>query len=148
MKKALEAIGVLLVGLVVLPAVMAGSDEWSWREGRIDILDAYVVLLYGPADADPSRWTAVARVGPPRGREFPVQWLVSREAEETRGAVEAVVNDLDSYLRAGSESDPWSFVLGLCRTASNWEEGHVHWMCVSRVSQPARPRPAEAGGGR
>ena len=133
-----KKINVLLAGLAVLPVVMAASYEWSWREGRVDILDAYVVLMYRPPDADPLGWTVVARVGPPLSRVFPVQWLMSREAEENRDAVEAVVNDLDFYFKDFRQPDPWPDVLHHCDTLSNWY-GHVHWMCVSRIDQPAHP---------
>jgi len=128
---------VLFAGFVLLPVVVAaGSFEWSWREGRVDVRDEYAELLYGSPDANPGSWTAVARVGPARGRVFPVQWLVDREAGENGDVVEAVVDELDFYLKDARRPYPWSDVLHHCNTTSNWY-GQVHWACVARQAARA-----------
>jgi len=51
--------------------------KWQWLEGPVDIAQEHIVLSYG----DPSRpgngvWVPVARVGPPKGDAFQVEWLV------------------------------------------------------------------------
>jgi hypothetical protein len=140
MKTTLKKINLLLLVLAVLPLVMAGSHEWSWREGRIDMRDAYVLLLYGAPDANPASWRGIARIGAPRGRVFPVQWLLNRQADENRCAVDAVVAELDFHLKAAADQpDPWSYALQHCDSTSNWHRGDVHWVCVSRVDLPAQP---------
>ena len=124
MKKLLVA----LLGLVALPLAAAAAD-WSWRAAKVDARDGCVVLLYGSADAEPESWTPAARVGPPRGHVFPVEWLVDAKAAENGALVEAVSFDLDYYLTDVGRPDPWSYARYHCQTTSNWY-GAVHWACL------------------
>ena len=69
----------------------------------------YVVLLHGSADAQPGSWVPAARLGPPRGHVFQVEWLVDANVVENRELVRAVTFDLDYYLKDVGRPDPWSY---------------------------------------
>jgi len=131
----------VLAGLVALPILAAaGGPEWSWGEASVDPRGDHVDLLYGPGDDDPDSWVLVARIGPPRGPVFPVQWLVDPMAVENEDIVEAVEDDLDFFLKDVGRPDPWSYAQYHCGTASN-AYGRVHWSCVQ-----AQPRALHAIG--
>jgi hypothetical protein len=115
----------VLAALLVLP-LAATAAEWSWREGEIDARGGYLVLFYGPEDADRDDWTPAARVGRPRGRVFPVEWLVDVASVENEALVKAVSADLDFYLKDVGRPDPWSYARYHCHTTSNLY-GEVHW---------------------
>jgi hypothetical protein len=83
-------------------------------------------LLYGSQDAEPETWVPVARVGPPKGRVFAVEWLIDREAAAYKDMVAAAVRDLDFYLTEVGGADPWSYAQYHAGTASNWY-GFIHW---------------------
>jgi hypothetical protein len=137
----MKKITVVLAGLVALPILaVAGRPEWSWREASVDARGAHVDLYYGSGDDDPGTWVHVARVGPPRGRALPVQWLVDPEAVENVDRIEAVAHQLDYYLKDVGRPDPWSYAQYHCGTTSNMY-GHVHWWCV----QPQPPTLRVAG---
>jgi hypothetical protein len=137
----MKKITVVLAGLVALPILaVAGGPEWSWREAGVDPRGAHVDLMHGPADDDPETWVLVARVGPPRGRVLPVQWLVDPEAVENVERIEAVAEELDYYLKDVGRPDPWSYAQYHCGTTSNLY-GRVHWWCV----QPQPPTLRAAG---
>jgi hypothetical protein len=116
------------IALLLAAPLAAFAAEWSWSEGKVDARTRCVVLLYGPADADPQRWAPVARVCEPRGTVFPVEWMVDAKARANRAAVQAVSADLDFYLKGVGGPDPWSYVQYHCGTTSNWF-GDVHWAC-------------------
>jgi hypothetical protein len=137
----MKKITVVLAGLVALPILAAaGGPEWSWREASVDPRGTHVDLMYGPGDDDPVSWVLVARVGPPRGRVLPVQWLVDPEAVENVERVEAVAQQLDYYLEDVGRPDPWSYAQYHCGTTSN-TYGRVHWWYV----QPQPPTLRAAG---
>ena len=130
----MKKILVVLAGLVALPlAAAAGAAEWSWREAKVDMRGDYIALLHGSADAPPGSWVPAARVGPPRGHVFPVEWLVDANAVENRELVRALTFDLDYYLKDVGRPDPWAYAQYHCDTMSNWY-GDVHWAWV-----PASP---------
>jgi hypothetical protein len=118
---------VVLAALCVLPLAV-DTAGWSWREAKVDTQDAYLELLYGSADAEPESWMPAARVGRPRGRVFPVEWLVDASAAENRALVEAVSSQLDFYLTEVGPPDSWSYAQYHCQTTSNLY-GDVHWTC-------------------
>jgi hypothetical protein len=120
-------IAAVITAVLALPLAVAAA-QWSWKEATVGDAAGAVVLLYGPADADPSSWTAAARVGRPRGTVFPVEWLVDAKAVGNQTLVEAVSFELDSYLKDAGRPDPWSYVQYHCQTTSNWY-GDVHWAC-------------------
>jgi len=135
----MKKIPVVLAGLVALPMLaVAGRPEWSWREAGVDPRGDHVDLYYASGDDDP--WVHVARVGPPRGRVFPVQWVVDPRAVENMDRIEAVGHDLDYYVKDIGRPDPWSYAQYHCGTASN-SYSRVHWWCVQ-----AQPRPLRAAG--
>lgn len=138
----MKKITVVLAGLVALPilAAAAGGPEWSWRETRVDTRRPFVDLYYGSGDDDPETWVHVARLGSPRNRVFPVQWVVDPRAVENAERIEAVAGQLDYYLKDIGLPDPWSYAQYHCRTTSNMY-GHVHWWCV----QPQPPTLRAAG---
>lgn len=136
----MKKITVVLAGLVALPILAgAGRPEWSWREASVDPRGAHVDLLYGPGDDDPESWVLVARVGPPRGRVFPVQWVVDPKGVENKDWIEAAAHDLDYYLKDIGQPEPWSYAQYHCGTASNLYH-RVHWWCVR--AQPPTLRAA------
>jgi hypothetical protein len=123
----MRGMSVVLTTLCALPLAAAAAG-WSWREAKVDTRDGYVELLYGSVDAKPESWTPAARVGRPRGRVFPVEWLVDVRAPENKPLVEAVSSDLDFYLKVVGPPDPWSYARHHCRSSSNLY-GRVHWSC-------------------
>jgi hypothetical protein len=112
---------------------------WSWRDGVVDQKGDYLELRYGSQDADPDTWVGAARVGPPSGHVFPVQWLMNREAPANPEMVDAIVRELDSYLLQVGGSDPWSYAQYHCGTTSNWY-GDVHWANYVRAEPVKRRR--------
>lgn len=124
---------VVLAALYALPlAAAAAATGWSWREAKVDTRDGYLVLLHGAADAEPCSWTPVAHVGRPRGRVFPVEWLVDAKAAENKELVKAVSSELDFYLTQVGPPDPWSYAQYHCQTMSNWYFD-VHWACPATL---------------
>jgi hypothetical protein len=99
------------------------------RESSVNERGDYVELRYGSQDADPGSWVPAARLGPPKGRVFPVAWLVDPRRPENRDLVEAVERDLDYYLKDVGRPDPWSYARYHCGTMSNGYRD-VHWLCV------------------
>jgi hypothetical protein len=98
---------VVLAAALALPTLVAAAGlEWSWREAGVDEGGAYVELQYGSQDADPTSCVPAARVGPPKGRVFPVEWLVDPKRPENRDLVEDVERDLDYYLSDVGRPDP------------------------------------------
>jgi hypothetical protein len=137
----MKKITVVLAGLVALPVLaVAARPEWSLRQASVDPGGEYVDLFYGSGDDAPESWVHVARVGPPRGRVFPVQWVVDLKAVENKEMIEAVGHDLDFYLKDVGRPDPWSYAQYHCGTASNLYS-RVHWWCVQ-----AQPRTLRAAG--
>jgi hypothetical protein len=126
----MKKILVVLAALVALPILaVAARPDWSWREASVDPRGDHVDLYYGSGDDDPASWVHVARVGPPRGRVFPIQWGVDPKAVENLDRIEAVGRDLDYYLKDIGRPDPWSYAQYHCGTTSNLY-GRVHWWCV------------------
>jgi hypothetical protein len=122
---------VVCAAILALPLLAgAAGSEWSWREASVDEGGAYVELQYGSPDVDHASWVPAARVGPPRGRVFPVEWLVDPKRPENRDLVEDVEHDLDFYLRDVGRPDPWRYAQYHCGTMSNLY-GKVHWVCVA-----------------
>jgi hypothetical protein len=138
---------VVLAAVLALPILAAAAGpEWSWRESSVNGGGDYVELRYGSQDADPRSWIPAARFGPPKGRVFPVAWLVDPRRPENRDLVEAIERDLDYYLKDAGRPDPWSYAPYHCGTMSNWY-GDVHWLCVEgqrRALRAAGERKARA----
>ncbi len=139
----MKKIPVVLAGLVALAVLaVAARPDWSWRQASVEAQGEHVDLYYGSGDDDPGSWVHVARVGPARGRVFPVQWMVDPGAAENRAGVESVRSELDFYLKDIGGPDPWSYAQYHCGTASNLY-GRVHWSCVE-----SQPRTLRAAAGR
>lgn len=137
----MKKITVVLAGLVALPILaVAGRPEWSWREASVDPRGHHVDIYYGSEDDDPESWVHVARVGPPRSRVFPVQFVVDPRAVENMARIQAVAHELDYYLKDVGRPDPWSYAQYHCGSTANMY-GHVHWWCV----QPQPPTLRAAG---
>ena len=98
-----------------LPAQVAvGRSRARWRpalgldDGPVDRSKSHLELRYGSADDSGwDKWLPVARVGPPRDRTFPVEWIVDRADPAHREAADAVAKELDFYLVEKGEVDPW-----------------------------------------
>jgi hypothetical protein len=136
----MKKIPVVLAALVALPILaVAARPDWSWRAASVDPKGDHMDLYYGSGDEDLGSWVHVARVGPPRGRVFPVQWVVDPRAVENADRIEAVGHDLDYLLTDIGRPDPWSYAQYRCGATSNLY-GRVHWWCVQ--AQPLTLRAA------
>jgi hypothetical protein len=83
---------------------------WSWCKLPVDPAEAHLELRFGSLQEPDSSTPPIliARVGRPVNRVSPVEWLV-RPADGQRQALEAVTKDLDYYLVAKGEADPWLY---------------------------------------
>lgn len=105
---------------------MRRRRTWAWTEGAVDTRSDHLELRYGSVnESDWDRWLAVARVGSPVARTFPVEWLLSSKVH--REAVRAVRKELDFYLVEKGEEDPWAYAQDHCSTAANIYS-EVHWV--------------------
>jgi hypothetical protein len=70
--------------------------KWQWVEGPVDIAQEHLVLSYGdPSRSDNGVWVPVARVGPPKGDAFQVEWLIGPAIPENEVMVQAASKQLD-----------------------------------------------------
>jgi len=111
---------------------MAGERtvQWSWSDLPVDPAQAHFELRFGSLQVPASGTLPllVARVGRPIDRVFPVEWLV-RPADGQREALDAVTKDLDYYLVAKGEPDPWLYAQHHAGTAANVYSS-VHWSFI------------------
>ncbi len=91
---------------------------WQWREGAVDRCQDHFELRYGSADAS-GDWLPVALVGPASRQSFVVEFLIDRADENHQEIVKEVVGELDFYLVAKGEPDPWTYAKYHCGTAAN-----------------------------
>jgi hypothetical protein len=107
------------------------SAPWAWRDGVVDTAKEYFELRYRLAsDHETSDTLLVARVSPPTGRTFRVEWCVRRSDPAHRDAVKAVRHELNFYLVELGEENRWVYAAYHCNTASN-AYSRVHWSYFS-----------------
>lgn len=101
-------------------------SEWDWVDAPVDESATFLELAYrqSPDSLDESL-QPIARIGRPKDRLFPVQWLVPVVASN-EAAIEHVRRELDFYLAEKDEPDPWNYAIYHCGTAANLYSP-VHW---------------------
>ena len=97
--------------------------SWSWQERPVNPGREHLVLSHGDSE------DAVATVGPPEGRVFPVQF-VAPESPENASMRHDVRRELDYYLVELGEPDPWRYAIYHCGTTAN-VYSRVHWSYVA-----------------
>jgi hypothetical protein len=101
--------------------------RWRWHEGSVSRRKAHFELRHGSIDNGGwDQWLPVALVGPPAHGVFPVQILLSRTKRAHAEALGDAVRELDFYLVAKDEKDPWAYAQYHCNTAAN-AYSTVHW---------------------
>jgi hypothetical protein len=90
---------------------MVGRSGW-YRSGT------FCVELLSPSLLDSGIWVPVARVGPPKGDTFPVEWLVDPAIPGNEVMVQAPSKELNFYLIEKREPDPWRYAIYHCRTGA------------------------------
>jgi len=109
------------------------TETWSWREGAVDQAEDHFELRYGSAsEAGWDAWMLVAFVGPPKGREFPVRFLVERDDETKARIVKDLVGELNFYLVELERPDRWAYMQYHAGTASNLYSS-IHWAFVPKA---------------
>ena len=131
---------ILVLSTIVAASGAAGSTgSWRWREARVDARREHLELLFGSADEPRwDEWLAVARVGRPGGRSFPVEFLLRPGDSRNDEALAAVKRELDYYLVELGKCDAWDYAVYHTATLANLYS-RVHWIWVAE-SQPAAPK--------
>lgn len=125
----------VLSNLVVASGAAGSSGSWRWREARVDARREHLELQFGSADEPRwDDWLAVARVGRPVGRVFPVEFLLRPGDSRNDEAFAAVKRELDYYLVELGTCDPWAYGVYHTATMANLYS-RVHWIWVAE-SQP------------
>jgi hypothetical protein len=107
---------------------------WHWHEAPVDSLGDHFVLRYGSArDSSYAEWLPVARIGPPSGSIFAVEFLIDRSLDDLKDVVEYVIRELDFYLTEVGGPDPWGYAKYHCTTAAD-AYSMVHWEFNKGVS--------------
>jgi len=110
----------LLKGGVRTSKMRKEQPQWRWEEGAVDERKEHIELRHGDAGKDPyENWLPVARIGKPKNRCFPVQWLVKSDAVENQALIARAREELDFYLVEKNEPDPWAYAVYHCNTGAN-----------------------------
>ena len=108
------------------PERRSKRPEWRWQEGYVDADGEHIEVRYGDASNTPyEEWAAIALIGKPRRRVFPVQWL-SMPSEIDMAIIGEVRKELDFYLVDKCEPKPWAYAIYHCGTGANMYS-KVHW---------------------
>ena len=137
---------------------MRDARHWRWTEREVRLTSDHFELSFGDLrQADCCKPTAVALVGRPTKRTFPVRWLLDLDQNTAVGEGQKMLfearRQLDFYLvehpRQFRElmGDPWSYAIYHCGTAANLYS-LVHWSYFPRTAPPqhldaAKPSGAE-----
>ena len=102
------------------------STGWIWEEDTVDLDGEHFELRYGDVNTGGYEdWTPIAIIGKPRGRVFPVMWLMT-PPEIDKSIIQAVREELDFYLVDKCEPNPWEYAIYHCGTGANIYS-KVHW---------------------
>ncbi len=95
---------------------------WSWTEKPVDRDGPHFIL------GDDEHDFPLARVGPPVGHEFAVEFLIPRvnDAGEMPPVVAKLVDQTDFYLVEKREPDPWAYAKHHTGTTAN-AVSEIHW---------------------
>jgi len=100
---------------------------WAWREGHVDTAKDHFALRYGSAEQGGwDSWVPVARVGPPLAQVFTVEFIGAGEGPSANAMRRAAVEELDYYLVAKRERNPWLYAIYHCQTMAN-AYSLIHW---------------------
>jgi hypothetical protein len=99
-----------------------GQPQWHWEDGTVDEDMEHIELRHGDTAKIPyANWWPIARIGKPRHRRFPVQWLVTADTVENQAVVADARRELDFYLI--EKEEPRS--VGLCTVSLRYRSEHV-----------------------
>jgi hypothetical protein len=117
---------------------MSTSDQWAWRERKVDPAGDHFELRYGSAeDSDWNGWLPIARVGRPVKGVFGVEFIVDRANPASAKMMDAAVGELDFYLVTKGERNPWAYARYHCGTGANLYSA-VHWSFHKRKGKKRR----------
>jgi hypothetical protein len=124
---------------------MTASQQWAWRERKVDPVKDHFELRYGSAeDSGWNAWLPVARVGRPVNGAFGVEFVVDRANPASAPIMDAVVGELTFYLVAKGERNPWAYAQYHCGTGANLYSS-VHWSFHKRRVREGVSMPADEG---
>jgi len=108
---------------------------WRWEEGEVDETGEHILLEYGDINAVPTeKWITVARLSPPQGKMFTVEWLIEPDTPAHVDALADGRRELDFYLVELQKQDAWKYAIYHCSTMSN-VYSHVHWAYLPQGSR-------------
>ncbi len=100
---------------------------WRWEEGTVDEAGEHILLEYRDINtATAICWIKVARLSPPKGQVFTVEWLIKPDTTERAAALDAGRRSLDFYLVELQKQDAWKYAIYHTSTMSN-VYSQVHW---------------------
>lgn len=103
------------------------TSGYRWREGVVDAGESHIELRSGNAGAAPYKdWKPIARIGRPRDKVFPVEWLLDPNAAENVNLVSGARRELDLILVESHPLPAPSYAIYWCGTAGNMYS-NVHW---------------------
>ncbi len=103
------------------------TSGYRWEEGVVDPGESHIQLSYGKASPVPDEsWRPIARIGRPRDKVFPVQWLVDPNAAENLYEVRDARRELDLILVESHPLPAPDYAMYWCGTAGNMYSS-VHW---------------------
>jgi hypothetical protein len=113
--------------------------KWRWREGPVDRRRAHFELRHGSVEKSGwDGWLPVASVGRATRGTFPVRFLIDRTAHARSRVIRDVARELDFYLVAKGDSDPWAYARYHCGTSAN-VYSTIHWTFFPGPTRPALP---------
>jgi hypothetical protein len=94
--------------------------QCCWNEGEVDLATDHFQLRWAPdAAAGKGDSTPLALVGRASDREFIVEFLGAATSGPNRERAEAIRRELDYYLVAKGEPNPWGYAQYHCSRAAN-----------------------------
>ena len=119
---------------------------WQWIKGKVAVSEDHMELRYGDSNKenDWAQWPGVARVASPKDGIFRVEILIKGKTPLERKMIREARKELNFYLKAKGEEDPWAYARHHCGTTSNFYS-LVHWAFMpprDRGKQPNRPQSA------
>ena len=106
--------------------------NWGWQNGVVDVEGEHIELHYGDAEKTAyEQWLPIAVIGKPKGRVFPVRWLINPGNPSRERMIDAARKQLDFYLVQHPKGfpgtgHPWDYAIYHCNTGANMYSS-VHW---------------------